>query len=141
MEKTYVVKGKTEPAWVVVDANDQNLGRLATEIASYLMGKHKPTYTPGVDMGDYVVVINASRLSFTPKRLTTKMYHWVSGYPSGISSMNLRDMMVRFPERVIRRAVWGMLPHNKVGRQLIKRLKIYTGNEHPHIAQNPKPVG
>jgi len=141
VEKTYVVKGKTEPAWVVVDANDQNLGRLATEIASYLMGKHKPTYTPGVDMGDYVVVINASRLSFTPKRLTTKMYHWVSGYPSGISSMNLRDMMVRFPERVIRRAVWGMLPHNKVGRQLIKRLKIYTGNEHPHIAQNPKPVG
>ncbi|NPV55885.1 MAG: 50S ribosomal protein L13 [Anaerolineae bacterium] len=140
MEKTYVIKGKPENQWVLVDAQDQSLGRLTTKIASYLLGKHKPTFTPGVDMGDYVVVVNVQGLRFTNKRLETKKYYRVSGYPGGITETTLKDMMARRPERVIRHAVWGMLPHNKLGRRLIKRLKIYTGNEHPHAAQDPKPV-
>jgi large subunit ribosomal protein L13 len=140
VEKTYVIKGKPENQWVLVDAQDQSLGRLTTKIASYLLGKHKPTFTPGVDMGDYVVVVNVQGLRFTNKRLETKKYYRVSGYPGGITETTLKDMMARRPERVIRHAVWGMLPHNKLGRRLIKRLKIYTGNEHPHAAQDPKPV-
>jgi len=140
VEKTYVIKGKVEPNWVLVDASQQNLGRLATRIASVLLGKHKPTYTPGVDIGDYVIVINASQLAFSPKRLETKWYHRHSGYPGGLTSTRLRDMMKTYPERVVRAAVWGMLPHNRMGRKLLKRLKIYAGNEHPHVAQNPRPM-
>ncbi len=140
MEKTYVIKGKPVSDWVLVDANDQGLGRLATQIAKYLMGKHKPTYTPGVEMGDFVVVINASRLRLQPKAVEDKMYYWHSNYPGGLKAMSLRDMMQKYPDRVIRRAVWGMLPHNKLGRQLLKRLKVYAGNEHPHDAQQPRPV-
>ena len=140
MEKTYVIKGKPENKWVLVNAQDQSLGRLTTQIASYLLGKHKPTFTPGVDMGDYVVVVNVDGLRFTSKRLETKKYYRVSGYPGGIKEMTLKDIMARRPERVIRQAVWGMLPHNKLGRRLIKRLKIYSGSEHPHAGQDPKPV-
>lgn len=140
MDKTYVPKGKPESNWILVDANEQGLGRLATQIARYLMGKHRPTYTPGVDMGDFVVVINASRLQFTAKRLENKTYYRVSGYPGGITATSLKDQLNNHPDRVIRAAVWGMLPHNKLGRQLIKKLKIYGGNEHPHAAQNPQPV-
>lgn len=140
MEKTYVIKGKPVSDWVLVDANDQGIGRLATQIAKYLMGKHKPEYTPGVGMGDFVVVINASRLRLQPKRVNDKMYYRHSGYPSGLKSISLRDLMQKYPERVIRRAVWGMLPHNRLGAQLLKRLKVYAGPEHPHQAQNPKPV-
>ncbi len=137
MEKTYVLKGKQEPNWVLVDATDQTLGRMTTLIASYLLGKHKPTFTPGVDMGDAVVVINVQKMRVSQKRLDDKMYHRVSGYPSGISSIRMRDQLERFPERVIQHAVWGMLPHNKLGRKMLKRLKVYAGNEHPHEAQNP----
>lgn len=140
VDKTFVLKGTPETNWILVDASDQNLGRLASKIAYYLMGKHKPTYTPGVEMGDYVVVVNAQRLRLTQKRLETKMYYRVSGYPGGIRAINLRDQLANFPERVIRAAVWGMLPHNKVGRQLIKKVKVYGGSEHPHAAQNPTPV-
>ncbi len=140
MEKTYVIKGKPVSDWILVDAKDHGLGRLATQIAKYLMGKHKPTYTPGVEMGDFVVVINASRLRLQPKAVEDKMYYWHTNYPGGLKAMSLRDMMDKYPDRVIRRAVWGMLPHNKLGRQLLKRLKIYAGNEHPHEAQQPKPV-
>ena len=140
MEKTYVLKGKQEPNWVLVDATDQTLGRMTTLIASYLLGKHKPTFTPGVDMGDAVVVINVSKMRVSQKRLDDKMYHRVSGYPSGISSIRMRDQLERFPERVIQHAVWGMLPHNKLGRKLLKRLKVYAGNEHPHEAQNPTAI-
>ena len=140
MEKTYVLKGKQEPDWVMVDATDQTLGRMATLIASYLLGKHKPTFTPGVDMGDAVVVINVQKMRVTQKRLDEKMYHRVSGYPSGISSINMRDQLAKFPERVIQHAVWGMLPHNKLGRKMLKRLKVYAGNEHPHEAQNPTAI-
>ena len=140
MDKTYVLKGTPESQWMMVDASNQSLGRLATKIASMLLGKHKPTYTPGVMMGDFVVVINASKLNIAQKRLDEKKYYFVSGYPGGIRSVGMRDQMDRHPDRVIRAAVWGMLPHNKVGRQLIKRLKIYGGEDHPHTAQAPKLV-
>lgn len=137
MEKTYVLKGKQEPNWVLIDATDQTLGRMTTLIATYLLGKHKPTFTPGVDMGDAVVVINVSKMRVTQKRLDTKMYHRVSGYPGGLSTISMRDQLEKFPERVIQHAVKGMLPHNKLGRKLLKRLKVYAGSEHQHEAQNP----
>ena len=140
MDKTYVLKGKQEPEWLLVDAAGQGVGRLATQIAHYLLGKHKPTYTPGVDMGDVVVVINVSLLDITQKRLDEKNYYKHSNYPGGLKTVNMRDQMKNHPDRVISSAVWGMLPHNKVGRALMKRLKVYAGSEHPHAAQNPKPV-
>ncbi len=140
MDKTFVPKGKQESNWLLVDANDQILGRLATQIANYLVGKHKPIYTPGVDTGDFVVVTNARLIRVTGNRLEEKMYYRHSGYPGGLKSISLRDQLIKHPDRVIRAAVWGMLPHNKMGRQLLKKLKIYAGNEHPHEAQNPQPV-
>ena len=141
MEKTYVPKGIVEPQWLLVDANDQGLGRVATQIARFLMGKHKPEFTPGVEMGDVVVVINAGHLRLTNERMDTKFYHHHSGYPGGLKTVSLRTQLRNHPDRVIRAAVWGMIPHNKLGRRLIRRLKIYVGNEHPHVAQNPQPVG
>ncbi len=140
VDKTFYPKGEQPSDWILVDASDRVLGHLATEVARYLLGKHKPTYTPGVEMGDFVVVINAQKLRLSQKRLMTKTYYRHSGYPGGISSINLRDQLARFPERVIRSAVWGMLPHNKFGRQLIKKVKVYGGSEHPHAAQKPMPV-
>jgi large subunit ribosomal protein L13 len=140
VEKTYVIKGTPESNWLLVDAKDQKLGRLATQIASYLLGKHKPTFTPGVDMGDFVVVINAKDLDIGQKRLDTKMYHRHSEYPGGLKSVTMRRQMEINPDRVIRAAVWGMIPHTKQGRKLIKRLRIYTGTEHPHDAQKPETV-
>ncbi|NSW53517.1 MAG: 50S ribosomal protein L13 [Anaerolineae bacterium] len=142
VQKTYYPKGSEMPAseWLLVDASGQSLGRLATQIAAYLMGKHKPTFTPGVDLGDHVVVINVEKLSFTQKRLEDKMYHHHTGYPGGIKSATLQQMLEKHPERVIERAVWGMLPHNKYGRSLLKKLRVYAGAEHQHEAQSPKPV-
>jgi large subunit ribosomal protein L13 len=140
LDKTFVLKGKQEPEWLLVDAQGQGIGRLATQIAGYLMGKHKATFTPGVDMGDVVVVINASMLEITEKRLDDKKYYKHSNYPGGLKTIVLRDQMKNHPDRVITSAVWGMLPHNRLGRVLLKRLKVYGGSEHPHIAQNPKPV-
>jgi len=140
VDKTYVVKGIPESNWLLVDAADQNLGRLATQIAAYLLGKHKPTFTPGVAVGDHVVVVNAAKLGLSEKRLDTKNYYKHSGYPGGLKTVGLREQIATHPDRVIRAAVWGMLPHNKLGRQLIKRLKVYGGAEHPHTAQTPEPV-
>lgn len=140
VERTYFIKGKAESNWILVDANDQNLGRFATKIAGFLLGKHKPEFTPGVDMGDFVVVVNVDKLRFTQKRLEEKIYYRHSGYPGGLKETKLRDMMQKHPDRVIRIAVKGMLPHNRLGRRLLKRLKVYAGNEHPHEAQNPQPV-
>ncbi len=140
MDKTYVLKGKQEPEWLLIDATGQGVGRLATQIAAYLLGKHKPTFTPGVDMGDAVVVINASKLDITQKRLDEKKYYRHSNYPGGLKTVVMRDQMKNHPDRVITAAVWGMLPHNRMGRALLKRLKVYAGGEHPHAAQNPKPV-
>ena len=141
MQKTYVPKsGEITHEWVLVDANGQNLGRLATQISTILLGKSKPTFTPGVDTGDYVVVVNAERITVTGKKLDDKYYYRHSGYPGGLKQINLRDQLAKHPDRVIRQAVWGMLPHNRLGRKLIKKLKIYAGPDHPHLAQDPKQV-
>jgi large subunit ribosomal protein L13 len=140
VDKTYVLKGPQERQWVLVDAGEQILGRVATKIAAHLLGKHKPTFTPGVEMGDYVVVINASSIRVTGNRLDEKFYYSHSGYPGGLKSIGLRELLRTRPERAIRAAVWGMLPHNKVGRKLIKNLHIYAGDQHPHQAQNPQPI-
>jgi large subunit ribosomal protein L13 len=140
VDKTYVPKGIVEPKWLLVDVNDQGLGRVATQISQYLLGKHKPEFTPGVEMGDFVVVINASHMRLTNKRMDDKSYNKHSGYPGGLKTVTLRTQLRTHPDRVIRAAVWGMLPHNKLGRQLIRKLKIYAGNEHPHEAQNPEKV-
>ena len=130
--------------WFVVDATGQNLGRMATRIAHVLLGKHKPTFTPGVEMGDYVVVVNAGAVAVTGtktnSRLSTKKYYKHSGYPGGMKSITLRDQLQTRPDRAIRAAVWGMLPHNRMGRSLLKRLKIYGGAEHPHSTHNPQPL-
>lgn len=141
MQKTYYPKeNEITRDWVLVDANDQTLGRLATQISILLLGKHKPGFTPGVEMGDYVVVINAKRIKVTGKKLDDKMYYRHSGYPGGLKSINLRDQLSKQPERVIERAVWGMLPHNRMGRQLMRKLRIFAGPEHTHSAQQPKPI-
>ena len=145
MYKTYYPKAsEIDRKWLEIDANGENLGRLATRIAAVLLGKHKPTFTPGVEMGDYVVVINAERVAVTGTKTTSKMdskvYHHHSGYPGGLKSISLRDQLRKHPDRVIRAAVWGMLPHNRLGRSLLKRLKIYAGPEHPHGIQKPEPL-
>ncbi len=141
MQKTYVPKsGEITHEWVLVDANGQNLGRLATQISTVLLGKNKPTFTPGVDTGDYVIVVNAERITVTGKKLDDKYYYRHSGYPGGLKRINLRDQLAKHPDRVIRQAVWGMLPHNRFGRKLIKKLKVYAGPDHPHLAQDPKPI-
>ncbi len=140
MEKTYVPKGKVESGWILMDADGQGLGRMATVVAAYLLGKHKPIYTPGVDTGDFVVVINTKKLKLTNKRMETKFYYHHSNYPGGLKTVSLRDQINNRPDRVLRHAVWGMLPHNHLGRLLIKKLKVYGGSEHPHAAQNPKVV-
>ena len=125
--------------WYVVDANGQNLGRLATQIANVLKGKHKPIYTPGMDCGDFVVVVNADKIRVTGNKLDDKMYYAFSGYPGGLSEISLRKQLATHPDRVIQSAVLGMLARNKLRRQLIKKLKVYAGGEHPHAAQQPKP--
>ena len=140
MDKTFVPKGQMEQNWVLIDANGQILGRLATQIAAILIGKNKPTFTPGVNLGDHVIVVNAGNIQVTGNRLDEKVYYSHSNYPGGLKSVGLREQLKKHPDRVIRAAVWGMLPHNKLGRQIIKKLKVYGGAEHPHQAQDPQPV-
>jgi len=125
--------------WYVVDATGKNLGRLATQIASVLKGKHKPIYTPGMDCGDFVIVINAEKIYVTGSKLDDKMYYRYSGYPGGLSEISMRKQLAKHPDRVIQAAVLGMLARNRLRRQLIKKLKVYAGSEHPHAAQQPKP--
>ena len=137
--KTHVVKAKDiQRTWWVVDAQGQSLGRLATKIATRLRGKHKPTFTPGLDTGDFVIVLNAGKITVTGQKLDEKFYYRHSNYPGGLKSISLRDQLAKHPERVITRAVWGMLPHNKLGKAMLKKLKVYTGAQHPHAAQTPK---
>jgi large subunit ribosomal protein L13 len=124
----------------VVDAQGQNLGRLATLIARTLLGKGKPQFTPGVDVGDHVIVINAEKIAVTGKKLDEKIYYRHSGYPGGLKEITLREQLKRHPDRVIRAAVKGMLPKNRYGRKLLKKLKIYAGPKHGHAAQKPKPL-
>ena len=141
MEKTYYPKaGDITREWYMADANGQNLGRFATKVATVLMGKHKPAYTPGVDMGDFVVVVNCERVVVTGNKLEEKIYYRYSGYPGGLKETKLRDMLDKHPDRVIKSAVKGMLPKNKLGRRYLKKLKVYAGPDHPHEAQSPKPL-
>jgi len=140
-QKSYYPKpGDVEAQWYIVDAAGQNLGRLASQIANILLGKHRPEYTPGVDLGDSVIVTNCGQITVTGAKLTDKIYYRYSGYQSGLKETTLRRMLETHPDRVIYEAVRGMLPHNKLGRQLIKKLKIYAGTEHPHTAQKPQPL-
>lgn len=137
--KSYTPKPEDiQREWFVIDAKDQTLGRLATQIAQLLRGKHKPSFAPHADVGDYVIVINCEKIRVTGKKLDAKMYYRHSGYPSGLRTIPLREQLDKFPERVIQAAVRGMLPKNKLGRQTIKKLKIYAGENHPHQAQKPK---
>jgi large subunit ribosomal protein L13 len=137
--KTYAVKAsEIERQWWVVDANDQTLGRLATRIATLLEGKHKPIYSPHIDTGDHVVVLNAGKVRVTGNKLVQKHYYRHSGYPGGLREESLEALLARKPELVIERAVKGMLPQNRLGRAMIKKLKVYRGSDHPHQAQQPQ---
>ena len=139
--KTYVATPKDrERNWLVVDAAGQTLGRLSTQIADALRGKRKPAYTPHVDTGDFVVVINAEKIAVTGKKLQEKRYYRHSGYPGGIKSRTLAEQLERRPEEVIRHAVKGMLPRTRLGRKQLTKLKVYAGPEHPHQAQQPQPM-
>jgi large subunit ribosomal protein L13 len=139
--KTYVTKpAEIERAWFVVDAEGQTLGRLASSIATILKGKHKPIYSPAVDCGDFVIVLNADKVTVTGRRLEQKKYYRHSLYIGGLKEITLRDQLQKHPERVIELAVRGMLPKNALGRKMFKKLKVYAGDEHPHQAQMPQPL-
>jgi large subunit ribosomal protein L13 len=139
--KTYNAKAQDQKKeWFVIDAKERVLGRLASFVATRLRGKHRPEYTPHVDTGDYIVVINADKVSLTGRKLDAKMYHHYSGYPGGIKSKNARELLEKRPSQVINHAVRGMLPKNRLGRNMIKKLKVYGGADHPHEAQQPQPL-
>ncbi len=139
--KTYSAKkADIQRDWYVVDAAGETLGRLATRVATVLRGKHKPTYTPGMDTGDFVIVVNADKVAVTGRKLDQKKYYRYSGYPGGLTETSLRRMLQTHPTRVIEYAVRGMLPKNRLGRAMIKKLKVYAGSTHPHEAQQPKPL-
>ncbi len=139
MSKTYVATPETRNReWVIVDAEGKTLGRLATQIADMLRGKNKPEYTPHIDTGDFVVVVNAEKIRVSGKKLTEKVYYRHTGYPGGLRTRTLEEQLERRPEEVIRNSVKGMLPRTKLGRAQLRKLKVYAGAEHPHKAQNPK---
>lgn len=138
--KTYVPKeGEVQKDWHVIDAEGKVLGRVAAEAAKLIRGKHKPQYTPYLDCGDHVIVINAAKAKVTGNKMVKKKYYRHSGYPGGLSEMNYAEMVERFPERAMSLAIKGMLPHNRLGRKLSTNFRVYAGAEHPHVAQNPKP--
>ena len=138
MNKTYVTKeSDIKRDWWMVDADGQNLGRLAAKVAAVLRGKHKTIFTPSLDTGDFVIVVNAEKISVTGNKLEEKKYYSVSLYPGGLRVRTLQEQLTKFPDRVVRLAVWGMLPHNKLGRAMLKKLKVYAGPSHPHAAQKP----
>jgi len=140
-QKTYTPQpGDIKPRWWLVDAEGRTLGRLATRVATLLRGKYRPAYSPHVDMGDYVVVINAEKIAVTGNKLEDKRYYRHSGYPGGLSERTLADLLARWPDRVIRLAVRGMLPRNRLGRRTLRKLKVYAGPEDPHEAQAPEPL-
>jgi large subunit ribosomal protein L13 len=138
MRTLFAKKDEIQKKWYLIDAQDVVLGRLAVTVADHLLGKNKPTYTPNVDTGDFIVVINAEKVKLTGKKLDNKVYYRHSGYPGGIKSETARERLSQHPERVITAAVWGMLPKGRLGRAIIKKLKVYKGDEHPHQAQKPE---
>lgn len=138
--RTYSAKtGEIERNWYVVDASEYVLGRLATQVATVLRGKHKPTFTPHVDTGDFVIVVNASQVQLSGNKIDQKAYHRYSGFMGGLRSVGAREVRANDPERMIQQAVKGMLPKNKLSRAIIKKLKVYGGDDHPHVGQNPQP--
>ena len=137
--KTYSAKPlEVERTWWVIDAEGQTLGRLATEASNLLRGKHKPQFTPHIDTGDFVIVINADKIRVSGKKQTDKLYRHHTGYPGGYREITLKAQLEKQPEKVIERAVWGMIPHNSLGRDQIRKLNVYAGPEHPHAAQKPQ---
>lgn len=139
--KTYYAKpGEVEREWLLVDAEDMVLGRLATQVAQILKGKTKPTYTPHVDVGDFVIVINADKVRLTGKKADQKNYYSHSGYQGGLKETSFKEMLAKHPERIVEKAVKGMLPKNTLGRAMGMKLKVYAGSEHPHAAQNPRKI-
>lgn len=139
MKTISVKKEEIKHDWYIVDAEGKVLGRLASQVASLLRGKHKPIFTPHVDTGDFVVVVNADKIRVTGAKGENKVYYHHSGYPDGLKSRSLGKLLQEKPEDLVRRSVWGMLPKNKLGRAMLKKLKVYSGPEHPHAAQMPKP--
>lgn len=138
MKTVFVKESEVERKWYLVDAEGATLGRLASRIAAYLRGKHKPAFTPNADTGDFIVVINAEKVRLTGKKLTEKIYYWHTGYRGGLKAATAKEILEKNPERLIKDAVWGMLPKGRLGRQLFKKLKVYRGPEHPHSAQKPE---
>lgn len=137
--KSYMAKpADIDRKWHIIDASGQKLGRLSSEVASILRGKHKPTYTPHLDTGDYVIIINAEKIELTGDKLQQKKYRYYTGYPGGLREIDYQTMLDKRPEKAIEIAVKGMLPHNRLGRKMFKKLKVYRGAEHPHQAQKPE---
>jgi large subunit ribosomal protein L13 len=139
MKTSIINSDQVQRSWFIVDASGLTLGRLATRVATVLRGKHKVNFTPHVDCGDHVIVINAEKINLTGKKLDSKFYHKYSGYPGGLRSTSARDLIATYPDRVITNAVRGMLPKNRLARQVIKKLRVYGGADHPHEAQQPQP--
>ncbi len=137
--RTYTLKSSDiQRKWYIVDAEGQNLGRLSSKVAAVLRGKHKANFTPWMDNGDFVIIVNADKIQVTGNRATDKRYYTFSGYIGGDKSVSLRDQLLKHPERVLMASIKGMLPHNRLGRQMIKKLKVYAGLDHPHMAQQPE---
>ncbi len=137
--RTYMAKPEeVQRKWYLIDADGKTLGRLATEVARILRGKHKPIYTPHIDTGDHVIVINAEKVKVTGKKYTDKLYYRHTGYPGGIKVKNFAELIRTKPQQVIEKAVWGMIPHNRLGRSVFKKLRVYPGPDHPHAAQKPE---
>ncbi len=138
MRTLFAKKGEIDRKWYIIDAKDVVLGRLAAKVATFLRGKSKPVFTPNVDTGDFVIVINADKVKLTGNKLDKKIYYSHSGYPGGLKSETAREFLNRCPEKMITKAVWGMLPKGRLGRAMLKKLKVYKGSEHPHAAQKPE---
>jgi len=138
MRTLFAKKGEVEQKWYLVDAKDAVLGRLAVKIASQITGKNKTIYTPNTDTGDFVIVINAEKIKLTGRKLDNKVYYRHSGYPGGLRAETARERMKRCPEKIITDAVWGMIPKGRLGRAMLRKLKVYKGSEHPHEAQKPE---
>ncbi len=140
MRTTYMAKpGAVERKWYVIDATGQRVGRLATQVATLLRGKHKPEFTSNVDVGDFVIIVNADKIVFTGNKLKDKLYRRHSGYPGGLKTVTAEDMLQKHPERIMEMAIKGMLPHNSLGAEQYRKLKVYAGPDHPHEAQQPQP--
>jgi large subunit ribosomal protein L13 len=140
MQTASIRKEDVVHKWYIVDAENQVVGRLASEVAKILRGKHKPFYTPHVDTGDYVIIINADKVVFTGNKWSQKLYHWHTGYPGGLRQTTAEKMHQRHPERVVEYAVWGMLPKTTLGRAMFRKMKVYATKTHPHAAQQPEPL-